>query len=172
MNKNIIVYDEFLSNDLFDEVQTFAETTVKSPNPYLGRTNFCWQDEIRNQSTPVLIIDIDEDGPLYNKLKAEIDTKTGLNVERLMLYIWTKLSYIPWHNDSHAESALTIYLNDYWDPDWGGYFMYKLNNEISAIKPERNLGVIQTGGVPHSVSTLNLDANLRITLQSFFLRDN
>jgi hypothetical protein len=168
MNKNIIVYDEFLSNDLFDEVQTFAEKTIKSPNPYLGRTNFCWPDEIRNQTTPVLIIDIDENSPLHNKLKAEIDVKTGLNVEQLMLYIWTKLSYIPWHDDSHVESALTIYLNDYWDPDWGGYFMYKLNNEIKAIKPERNLGVIQTGGVHHSVSTVNLDANLRITLQSFF----
>jgi hypothetical protein len=169
MDKNIIVYNEFLSNDLFDEVQMFAENTIKSPEPYPGRTNLCWQDEIRNQSTPVIIRDIIEDTPIYNKLKSEIDSKTGLKVERLMLYFWTKLSYIPWHNDSHAESALTIYLNDYWDQNWGGYFMFKLNNEIKAIKPDRNLGVIQTGNVSHSVSTINLDADLRITVQSFFM---
>jgi Rps23 Pro-64 3,4-dihydroxylase Tpa1-like proline 4-hydroxylase len=169
MDKNIIVYNEFLSNDLFDEVQIFAENTIKSSEPYLGRTNLCWQDEIRNQSTPVIIRDIIKDTPIYNKLKSEIDTKTGFKVERLMLYFWTKLSYIPWHNDSHANSALTIYLNDYWDQDWGGYFMFKLNNEIKAIKPERNLGVIQTGHVSHSVSTVNLDADLRITVQSFFM---
>jgi hypothetical protein len=169
MDKNIIVYNEFLSNDLFDEVQIFAENTVKSPEPYPGRTNLCWQDEIRNQSTPVIIRDIIEGTPIYNKLKSEIDSKTGLKVKRLMLYFWTKLSYIPWHNDAHAESALTIYLNDYWDQDWGGYFMFKLNNEIKAIKPDRNLGVIQTGNVSHSVSTVNLDADLRITVQSFFL---
>jgi Rps23 Pro-64 3,4-dihydroxylase Tpa1-like proline 4-hydroxylase len=169
MDKNIIVYNEFLSNDLFDEVQMFAENTIKSPEPYPGRTNLCWQDEIRNQSTPVIIRDIIEDTPIYNKLKSEIDSKTGLKVERLMLYFWTKLSYIPWHNDAHANSALTIYLNDYWDQDWGGYFMFKLNNEIKAIKPDRNLGVIQTGNVSHSVSTVNLDADLRITVQSFFM---
>ena len=169
MDQNIITYNEFLSNDLFDEIQTFAENTIKSPVPYLGRTNLCWPDEIRNQTTPVLIIDIDENSPLHNKLKAEIDAKTGLNVKQLMLYIWTKLSYIPWHYDPHANSALTIYLNDYWSEDWGGYFMYKLNNEIKAIKPDRNLGVIQTGHVPHSVSTVNLDADLRITVQAFFM---
>jgi Rps23 Pro-64 3,4-dihydroxylase Tpa1-like proline 4-hydroxylase len=169
MDKNIIIYNDFLSNDLFDEIQIFAENTIKSPEPYLGRTNLCWQDEIRNQSTPVIIRDIIGDTPIYNKLKSEIDSKTGLKVERLMLYFWTKLSYIPWHNDGHAESALTIYLNDYWDEDWGGYFMFKLNNEIKAIKPDRNLGIIQTGSIFHSVSTINLDADLRITVQTFFM---
>jgi Rps23 Pro-64 3,4-dihydroxylase Tpa1-like proline 4-hydroxylase len=88
-----------------------------------------------------------------------------------MIYFWTKLSYIPWHDDTQADSALTIYLNDYWDQDWGGYFMFKLNNEIKAIKPDRNLGVIQTGNVSHSVSTVNLDADLRITLQAFFIEN-
>jgi hypothetical protein len=169
-NKKIIVYDEFLSNELFDEAQIFAEKTIKSPEPYMGRTNLCWQDEIVNQSTPVIIRDILNDSPLYAKLKSEIEAKTGLEVDRLMMYFWTKLSYIPWHNDSHVESALTIYLNDYWNENWGGYFMYNLNNQIIAIKPERNLGVIQTGNVYHSVSTLNLDASLRITIQSFFVR--
>ena len=169
MDKNIIIYNDFLSNDLFDEIQIFAENTIKSPEPYLGRTNLCWQDEIRNQSTPVIIRDIIENTPMYNKLKSEIDSKTGLKVKRLMLYFWTKLSYIPWHDDGHAESALTIYLNDYWDEDWGGYFMYKLNDKINAIKPDRNLGVIQTGSIFHSVSTVNLDADLRITIQTFFM---
>jgi hypothetical protein len=172
MNKNIITYDDFLSNDLFDEVQTFAEKKIKSPEPHFGRTNLCWQDEVLKQSTPVIIIDIINDTPMYNKLKSEIDSKTGFQVERLMLYFWTKLSYIPWHDDGHAKSALTIYLNDYWDDDWGGYFMFNLNNEIKAIIPERNLAIIQTGGVPHSVSTVNLNADLRITIQAFFTEDN
>jgi hypothetical protein len=171
MEKNIIIYNEFLSNDLFDEIQVFAEETIKRPEPYLGRTNLCWQDEIRNQSTPVIIRDIIGGTSIYNKLKFEIESKTKLEVNRLMIYFWTKLSYIPWHDDTQADSALTIYLNDYWDQDWGGYFMFKLNNEIKAIKPDRNLGVIQTGNVSHSVSTVNLDADLRITLQAFFIEN-
>ena len=86
-----------------------------------------------------------------------------------MFYIWTKLSYIPWHNDHHVNGALTVYLNNYWDINWGGYFMYKnQNNEINAIKPETNLGVLQLEGVEHSVSTVNVNAENRITLQTFF----
>jgi Rps23 Pro-64 3,4-dihydroxylase Tpa1-like proline 4-hydroxylase len=171
MEKNIIKYNEFLSNDLFDEVQMFPEKTIKSPEPYYGRTNACWREEIVKQSTPVIVIDIINDTPMYNKLKSEIDTKTGLKVNRLMIYFWTKLSYISWHNDAHADAALTIYLNDYWDFDWGGYFMYEMDNEIKAIKPERNLGIIQTGHVFHSVSTVNLDSDKRITLQAFFMEN-
>jgi hypothetical protein len=168
MNKEIIVYNEFLSNDLFDDVQIFAEEIIKSPVPYLGRTNLCWPDEIVKQSSSVIIIDILKEFPICDKLKSEIESKTKLGVNRLMLYFWNKLSYIPWHTDAHAKSGLTIYLNDYWHEDWGGYFMYKLNDEIKAIKPESNLGISQVGNVPHAVSTINLDANLRITIQCFF----
>ena len=53
-----------------------------------------------------------------------------------------------------------------------GYFMYKMGNEIKAIKPERNLGIVQTGNVFHSVSTVNLDSDKRITLQAFFIQNN
>jgi hypothetical protein len=172
MEKNIIKYNEFLSNDLYDEIQMFAEKTFKSPEPYYGRTNACWHEEIVKQSTPVIIIDISKDSSIHNKLKSEIDFKTGLKVNRMAIYFWTKLSYIPWHNDAHADAALTIYLNDYWDFDWGGYFMYKMDNEIKAIKPERNLGIVQTGNVFHSVSTVNLDSDKRITLQAFFIQNN
>jgi Rps23 Pro-64 3,4-dihydroxylase Tpa1-like proline 4-hydroxylase len=168
MEKNIIRYNDFLSNNLFDEVQTFAEDIIRSPEPYYGRTNTCWPEDVVRQSTPVIIIDISNDSPIHSRLKSEIDTKTGLEVNKLMVYFWTKLSYIPWHNDAHMDAALTIYLNDYWDQDWGGYFMYKMNNEIKAIKPERNLGIVQTGHISHSVSTVNLDAPSRITLQVFF----
>jgi hypothetical protein len=168
MEKNIISYDEFLSNNLFDELQTFAEDIIKNPIPYFGRTNLCWSENVVRQSTPVIIIDISEDFPIYNKLKSEVNIKTGLEVNRLMVYFWTKLSYIPWHDDTHTDAALTIYLNDYWDQDWGGYFMYKTGSEIKAIKPERNLGIVQTGHISHSVSTVNLDAPSRITLQVFF----
>jgi hypothetical protein len=169
MNENIIQYNDFFSFHLLDEMQTYIYDTSKSESPYMGRTNMCWQDFIVGHSAPVIIIDLPNTHELNVKIKSEIKNKLGKEPANIMFYIWTKLSYIPWHNDSHVKGALTVYLNEYWDDNWGGYFMYKNENEeISAIKPKTNLGIVQMGELKHSVSTININAENRITLQTFF----
>ncbi len=40
--------------------------------------------------------------------------------------------------------------------------------QIKALIPTRNTAVIQEGNVPHSVSTINMDSEIRISLQVFF----
>ena len=49
--------------------------------------------------------------------------------------------------------------------------MYEENNEIKAIKPEYNLGVLQEGGVNHCVSTINVNADVRVSIQAFLKVD-
>ena len=169
MGSQITLFTDFFDLELLDEIQTFILTKSKSPTPYLGRTNICWDDFIVGHSTPIIIIDMHDTEELSIKIKNSIKNKIGKEPSNIMFYIWTKLSYIPWHNDHHVNGALTVYLNNYWDINWGGYFMYKnQNNEINAIKPETNLGVLQLEGVEHSVSTVNVNAENRITLQTFF----
>ena len=103
------------------------------------------------------------------KLKQEIEEKTGWEVLNIMIYYWTKLSYIPWHEDPGLNAGFSLYLNETWDKDWGGYFMYELEEgQIKALIPTRNTAVIQEGNVPHSVSTINMDSEIRISLQVFF----
>ena len=168
MEKKIICYNDFLSNDLLDECQETLKSTIKSATPYFGKTNLCWEYGIVKSSTTITIIEVTEEYSIYIKLKNEIELHIGLIPNRIMFYVWPKLSYIPWHDDNHVKSALTIYLNDFWDEDWGGYFMFKNNEKIEAIKPKLNLGVHQLGGVTHCVNTVNIDADNRITIQVFF----
>ena len=168
MIKQLRKFDNFLSDELLDELQVFSYNSLRTPVPSLGRTNLCWGEAIIKQSTPVIVKDILPEDKLYAKVKNEIESRCGWEVDKLMIYHWTKLSYIPWHNDSHTNAGLTIYLNDFWDDDWGGYFMYQTDKDIKAIKPELNLGVLQEGNIRHSVSTINLDADIRVTLQAFF----
>ena len=49
--------------------------------------------------------------------------------------------------------------------------MHEENDEIKAIKPEYNLAVLQENGVSHCVSTLNVDADIRISMQVFLLKN-
>lgn len=44
-------------------------------------------------------------------------------------------------------------------------------DSIYAIKPDRNLAVFQKGGTKHSVSTINLNADYRISIQCFLNSD-
>ena len=66
---------------------------------------------------------------------------------------------------------LTIYLNEKWEDNWGGYLMYEDGNEIKAIKPEKNLGVLQKTPLMHCVTTTNIGAEYRMSLQ-FFMNKN
>jgi hypothetical protein len=69
-----------------------------------------------------------------------------------------------------VTNAITLFLNDEWKDDWGGYFMYEDlddNATIKCIKPKRNLGLLQGKGLNHSVSTINIGADWRISMQIF-----
>ena len=115
MGSQITLFTDFFDLELLDEIQTFILTKSKSPTPYLGRTNICWDDFIVGHSTPIIIIDMHDTEELSIKIKNSIKNKIGREPSNIMFYIWTKLSYIPWHNDHHVNGALTVYLNNYWD---------------------------------------------------------
>ena len=85
-----------------------------------------------------------------------------------------RLSYIPWHDDgSRGERrAVTIYLNEYWDQNWGGCFAFQSNNEINCVQPKYNIGLVVDSGVYHSVFSTTMDAPIRESVQLFELRSN
>lgn len=97
------------------------------------------------------------------------------------------LSSIDWHTDTHlkyedpsAEDpydvvGITIYLNKFWDPNWGGFFCRKTHKDDEEgifIQPKYNRAVINTGLEPHAVSPLSSSADNRISIQVFVDREN
>ena len=94
--------------------------------------------------------------------------KTPHKIKCIMFYFYHPESHIPWHNDGNHNGGITIYLNDIWDKNNGGYFLFEHENTIQAIVPKRNMAVEQFGGVEHSVSPTTRLSDIRRTIQIFF----
>ena len=82
-------------------------------------------------------------------------------------YGWIRGSYIPWHSDGHTKLAATIYLNEHWDADWGGWFAYEEDDEIKCIKPKHNRMTMVLPPTRHTVFTVSPIAPIRETVQIF-----
>jgi Rps23 Pro-64 3,4-dihydroxylase Tpa1-like proline 4-hydroxylase len=83
-------------------------------------------------------------------------------------YYWSQNSHIPWHNDHLHVGGITIYLNESWDTDSGGLFLFENNDLVQGIYPQRNLCIQQQGNVSHSVSPSSSQSQIRTTIQIFY----
>lgn len=171
----IVKYESFLSENLFLEAKDFVQKLVLNRPKNQGKliTSIdTWPDYLILKSTPILKYMIDNtESDLMYKIKKEVETKIPYFVNTITVHIMPNLSYIPWHNDGHVKAALSLYLNDEWNENWGGYLMYKNDETIEAIKPKKNLAVLQKSGIFHSVSTVNIDSEYRYSLQFFLTNE-
>ena len=162
-------YEDFFEEEIYVELISTAKHLLRQ-NINEFYTNAWWNPDIVKDSFPVLIHTIHKDSELFAKVREQIEKKTKFFVQDhdVMIYYWTRFSYIPWHADQGYDGALTVYLNEEWHPDWGGYFLYEDNKqEIRAILPKRNFGLLQQGGIRHSTSPVNFDGGMRISIQVF-----
>jgi hypothetical protein len=170
MEKKIIMIENFFTEELLnlidEKIKKFFSS--KLDIPVFSSSILNWEHSLVKSSSPILRhILTNSDIDLLNEIKKESQNKIPYFVNDVLIHICPRLSYIPWHSDSGHAAALTVYLNKNWDPDWGGYFMYREGGEIKAVKPERNLAILQKGGIVHSLSTINMDADYRISIQCF-----
>ena len=163
-------YESFFTDETYTAVKNYIDNLIKNKSNSFT-TSLSWEYGLKKSSALIGRYDFEKDDlPMFSKIKKEIESKIPFYVKSGVFHIFPNLSYIAWHSDPHCKAALTIYLNENWDEDWGGYLMYEENNEIKAVKPEKNLGVLQETPVNHSVSCINIGADYRISLQ-FFLTD-
>lgn len=138
------VIDNFLPEDLAKSI-----TEKYSSAQGCDRTNRTnWDDDIIEYSTVVLVNDIDV--PLYSQLLRDRVKEHYHPITKdvhfsTMFYRWTPSSYIPPHLDYHTDFAISIHLNEDYDPKDGGMFLYK--NERSdrdwiGIEPIFNRAVL------------------------------
>jgi len=81
-------------------------------------------------------------------------------------YIWKQNSAISLHDDGLERYGATIYLNEKWDMDLGGIFLWKTESEIKGFCPEYNSMVLNTVREPHLVTPVNpLSLEHRYTIQ-------
>ena len=84
-------------------------------------------------------------------------------------YLWMRNSGIAWHEDSHKKFGATIYLNKEWHVNWGGIFLYAVENrspqdELKAVFPAHNTMIVNDLQEYHAVTPVNVKV-VRTTLQ-------
>jgi hypothetical protein len=158
---------KFLFQDSLQKLSSGREFT---------RSNFQWQPKIVRASAAVLVRDYDT--KLAAIILQQLNDKGVINDKNysVMNYVWTRLSYIPWHNDNHRRNAITVYLNENWHADWGGIFLYAEDSERRKIKgyvPRFNTAVKNNSKIQHSTTMISMDAESpRVTIQLFAKGDD
>ena len=145
----ILVYKDFFDSDCLEYIEKSIEKSRNSAN--LRSSFFSWGPRIIQQSTPVMVYDLDDADILLERLKEIIVIERKVN---FMIYFWPIGSYIPWHNDNHVSFTATVYCNRYWDRSWGGLFLYEEEDKILAEVPEWNKLIIQTDKDWHSTTSV------------------
>lgn len=165
--KNVIKYESFFTELVYSEIVEHVKSIIKNKSNSFT-TSFIWQESLKGNSGLIARYEFEKsDIEILKKIKGETEKKIPYIISKVVLHLFPPLSYITWHDDTHVKGALTVYLNEQWDENWGGYLMYKEDNQVKAIKPERNLGVLQKNGVEHSVSCVNIGSDYRMSLQFF-----
>ena len=154
----------FFNQDELAEIDNFIDATK---NNFEWRTSFCWDDNVKYGVDNLTLCRLAPDFVL-KKLQNYFNTSNYIST---MIYLWFPNSHIAWHNDSHSEYTGTIYLNNNWNENYGGYFNYKeqKTNEIKTVIPQHNLMLVNRGNISHCVTPTISTAPIRKTLQ-FFLK--
>ena len=78
---------------------------------------------------------------------------------RCNFHLWQPLSGIAEHNDGHRNFGATIYLNEEWPPNAGGWFIWedeetKQSGIYKSIVPTRNMMVLNDNHEKHWVTSI------------------
>lgn len=150
--------------DLIQRIKIYARSQRKH------RTNLTsWPSVVVGMSGAIMLFDLE--GDLFKELKAITDRiipETKNLVMSATYNLASRYSYLPWHNDQNHSYAFTIYVNEQWDPEYAGLFLYQDGDKITALYPEFNKGVWFKSPLMHSTTMPNQHAPLRESIQLFW----
>ena len=130
-------------------IHNFIQNIIKESQEYkpIWKSNINWGENIVKGSSLVLAYEIKKEELNYIKSKfIELDNKF-----------------------KDKEIVGPIYLNKYWEIDWGGLYIWKEDNKLNIEKPEFNKLIINKGNTKHGTTLLNYNIpEERLTLQIFF----
>ena len=163
---SIKIIENFLPEELYNECNEYSMYLLKNENNTF-KTNHMWDYEVRRDSATVLVHDV-SNKELISKVSNIVKEKFDREINDIMFYYWMPCSHIPWHNDEGNVGGITIYLNEHWDNNHGGIFLFDDGAQIRGIYPNKNRAVEQYGNVYHTVCPTSMNSNIRRTIQIFF----
>ena len=160
-------FDRVLTDKLLQDIRTEVS---ERHNEEEWRGSFSWSPDLtKGYFTNCLSRTIV--GEMRERILKEIQPLIPeCKVYYLQYYIWQQLSGIAVHDDHDKVFGATIYLNDTWQLENGGIFLYKDKEkpgpEWTALLPEHNTMVINDNKEKHMVTSVSpYTTDLRYTIQ-------
>ena len=168
-------YSDVLDERVIGDIFNYLEFNLTKP--VWTSSNF-WQKELINSSSIISICSVVDEDIVYN-IKKTIENILNVSFDKLgfefscQLNLFSRMSYITWHDDKKYQYNGTIYLNKNWNINDGGIFLWKDNKtkEIRGIEPLYNTMVVNSYSYDdpcnsHCVTSIVPDvAESRITIQ-------
>ena len=166
MKNCILVRDNFLDSDL---IRGINEYTFKQNSKPSWITSHRWSNEVKRFTSPVVALGLPKQfaSPIQDRFNQIRYKRKKFKIEALMFYVWCPNSYIGWHADAPYTFGASIYLNEEWDINHGGIFLYKDKEDIKGVSPVYNRCIINVEKTMHTVTMITPDAPLRRCLQIF-----
>lgn len=168
------LHKNVLTENTLEIINREFNNFMQTPENWSSST-FEWSEGIkRNISGPVLIKFL-SDG-CRSLVLEEIQKYIPTSVENVVLkyYVWTPNSGISDHTDGVYKFGATIYLNESWDVNDGGIFLYQHDvDDWRAHVPTFNTMVVNDSRSLHLVTPVSAFArHNRYTIQIFGEREN
>tara|TARA_B100002019_G_C21216830_1_gene572493 strand:- start:666 stop:1169 length:504 start_codon:yes stop_codon:yes gene_type:complete len=162
------VLNNVLSEDLIQEISKELKNKIQSDS--WGTSEVFWEPSLRLNSTGTVLISNCSDR-IQKLLLSELENVLPEYSEVFVKYhLWQKGSAISCHQDMNYKFGATLYLNDVWDLNWGGIFVWKPNdsNTMKAIAPTHNTLVVNDESELHFVTPISYNTDtFRVTMQIF-----
>jgi hypothetical protein len=176
----MIKYENVFRESLARDLNTLAIDVASGKNhePIRTWTNRAWSESIIGKNSTVFCMSIPErfleeiQHTLISRGILDTNTDQLLTESRsAMLYVWMPGAYIPYHSDAKYSKAVTVYLNETWEYNDGGFFTWKNNDDVDwvCVVPHFNLGIVNAFGLEHGTTPVTSD-KLRVTAQIFLIK--
>ena len=169
MNDILKITKEVLSQNFLWKLHKFTQNN-KQPSFV---NYFYYPENVVGSSNAIFQFDLDEN--LKNELAKELIEKNLILFKpktwKTHINIFSRGSFIPWHDDGSYKKTITIYLNEQWDLNWGGAFLYSKmdfsKNNINCIYPEYNTAISFAPPLLHTTTLTTNNSLMRKSLQIF-----
>lgn len=161
------IVKNFFNDDDIQQVKQFCEE-VQDQVDFTSKGR--WSDHLTIGRGNVNVYDLhpslDEEihSIVYNRMVEEFSMEPGA----ILFHFWQPESFITWHDDYSHAGAATVYLNEQWDINNGGLFLYDEGNGIRGEVPKFNKCVFQKDSTPHCTTATHWKSPVRKSLQVFF----
>ena len=131
-----------------------------------------WSDTVREHITGSCI-SCDVDNSIVLKLQNELEKYFPVFDNLIFqFYIWQHNSGISLHDDGNRKFSATAYLNNFWNSNWGGTFLWYENSDdistgkVNGLIPQCKTLVVNDEKQSHFVTPVAFTApDFRVTIQ-------